>query len=430
MAERRKSGLKQCGLAIALISALLAARAEAANTRPFDFAQAERVADQQLKRQPEKPPPPEAKEKEPPPAVPLCKQCGNLYEIRCPQHKAQAPCLIEGQPEAQRCKLCLETGRMVCPACKTKKDLQPQWEIAEARQKSLVDTATLALKEIDGLEGPDLLGYKLTGYASPHFSIGTTLDRKLVLPCVLHGEGLIEKLNLDFRGEVFSFPTPTDTRFYMLDNPKEFETFLDKVWRQRFPDIDAAGAAKTMGQHTYMLPSTACNCFERMKRNPSGLQHTFVHFLGHFLLNRVSDVRSYPPWIEEGFAAYAESLEMSTPNTHCMQYAVNMVDVVKNRDSTLRKMATQNTVIPMPKLVRMTYIDMKAEEYFMSWSLMDMLVERDPTKFLNFLKAMPTGEQDPGGLRVDADDQEKALKEAYGYDYAKLIAVWRQWVLR
>jgi len=102
---------------------------------------------------------------------------------------------------------------------------------------------------------------------------------------------------------------------------------------------------------------------------------------------------------------------------------------MKQRVSTLQRLARENKYIPMPKLSQMNYMDMKSDEYFQSWSLVTMLIERDPDKFLNLLKIIPEAANGATGGELKADEQEKALQEAYGYDFAKLIAVWKQYVI-
>jgi hypothetical protein len=420
-----------CKLVVVLagVCAVWPARAGQPGRPPFDFAAAERAADQQLKRQPA---PVEAKKPETPklPGPPLCPACKNALVIPCPMNKAQPPFIAKGQPPAERCPQCQGLGYVVCPQCKGKKELQPQIEEVQAKIKTALETAQGVLKEMDELEAADRLNLKITGYVAPHFSIATTLDRKTIVPCIQHGEGLLEKLAGEFRGGRFLFTLPADTRFVYVNSQAEYKVYLEKVWKERYPDTDLALAAKGSGNHTATPPSTGVSCFERISRNPLLLQHNTVHLLGHFLLARVTAIRSYPTWLDEGFAAYAETLELGQPWVYCFAYTANQMDILKNRDASLRKMAQQGKFIPMDRLTQITFMDMKAEEYFQSWSLVTMLVERDPDKFIAFVQAMPDGERDPGGLRVPAPDQEKALLEAYGWDFPKMLTVWQRWVLR
>ena len=159
------------------------------------------------------------------------------------------------------------------------------------------------------------------------------------------------------------------------------------------------------------------------------LRHNFVHVLGHFLVNRVEGERDAPPWIEEGFAAYCETVQLRNPKVYCFAYATNEQDITRRRDATLKMMARQNQLVPMERLTQMNFASMKPKEYFQAWSMVTMLIERDPDKFLAFLKALPEPEFDPGGARIPAEKQEEAMKATYGYDYKKLVAVWRQYVL-
>jgi hypothetical protein len=394
---------------------------------PFDFAAAERNADVMLKRKPEpavKPAvaPPASKEK-------VCNHCKGTMELECPQHKTFAPALREEQPEAKRCKQCNETGLIVCPVCNQKKDLKEKLDALAAKRAALNDTEKTALEQITALEAADETNLKLTGYSGPHFSVGTTLDSKLIEPCLLHGEGSVEKLSEVFKAGEFGYTTAVDTKFVLITSLAQYKALLEGYVKKRFSETDVELSLQCSGIYRFPVPSIAVSCYEKIN-NAEQLQHTCVHFLGHFLLNRVNGERSYPPWLEEGFATYAETLEFKTPRVYCMAYAANQVDVIRDRDAKLKKMAQENKPVPMEKLTVMTYMDMKAEEYFQAWSLVTMLIERDPQKFIALVKALPKGVYEPGGLRVPPEEQEQALKDAYGYDCPKLLAVWRQWVLR
>ena len=401
----------------------------AAAHKPFDFTAAERFADTLLNRKPA-PADPNPVIPPPKPQPPACAMCKDTFAAPCPNHKTQAPFIADGQTEAERCPLCKGLGWLPCPQCKKKKEALAPLEVVEARFKAELENAQALLKDVHELEAADKLNTRLTGYIAPHFSIATTLDKKLLGPCINHCESLLVKLSGEFHSEKFSFTLPADTRFDLLNTQAEYKRFLEKITKAEKPDLDLELAGKGAGYHTSLsLPSTAFSCFEKIGRNAQLLQHTCVHWLGHFLLDRVADSRVYPSWLEEGFAAYSETLEMSSPCVYCFAYVQNQADILKNRDQTLRRMASQNKPLPMEGLTRMTLMDMKAEEYFQAWSLTTMLIERDPEKFVAFLKALPSGTQDPGGLRIEAAEQEKALQEAYGYDFPKLLAVWRQWVL-
>ncbi|HYF48094.1 MAG TPA: DUF1570 domain-containing protein [Planctomycetota bacterium] len=413
----------------------LSAAVSGADTKPkkppFDFAAAERLADQQLKRPAtpaEKPPAPVPPIK---PAQPLCNACKGTLLAACPQHAKQAAYVSDTPNDPQICKVCSGAGVLACPTCKNKKDLADQWKQAEDTSKQIVEDLRTSIKDMHALAEGGKLGYKLSGHAAPHVVIGSTLDRKSILPCVHHAEGAIAKLNEAFtRPEgtktTFDFLKAQDTRFFIVNTQAEYKPFVENIVKVQSPSIDVDLTLKLSGTHRFYPPSLSLTCFEKLARREDTLQHSVVHQLGHFAVNRLAGSRSLPTWIEEGFAAQVETMEMGQPVIYCCDYQENRLDVLRTRDAALKRLSQKP--IPMEKLVRITYLDMKADEYFQAWSLVTMLIERDSDKFQAFLKALPKGERDPGGLRIDAAEQEAALKEAYGYDYPKLLAVWRMWL--
>lgn len=407
---------------------VLLCRTATAATPPFDFAAAERNADIELKRKPETP---QNIPKTPPvpPAVPTCALCKDTGRIVCPQHAKQVACVINGDPDA--CKLCRDLGYIPCPTCKANPKPEAKSRIADAEAAlNLTFTAAQDLnKDVDADSGPDRLNTKMTGYVAEHLCLSSNLPRPAALACVQHGEAMLPKLERAFQGPVFSFTAPQNLKFYQVDKTTEYKRFLETIWTARFPGVDSTLFMKTSGTRAYQLPSTGVVCYEKLQRNQDLLVHDFIHMYSHILLNRVAGERIYVPWIEEGFAAYAETLELSAPRVYCIQYDFNKMDIQKNRAKVLLAMARANTPVPMAKLSQMSFMDMKEDEYFQSWSMITMLIERDPNKFITFLKVLPESVNGVAGGELKAVDQEKALQDAYGYDYPKLLSVWRQYVL-
>jgi hypothetical protein len=405
--------------------------AYAESVRPkFDFATAERNADIELKRAPAPPTP----EGQPPPAkptVPPCATCKGTGRVICVQHTRAPACVISAQPESEVCKLCKNVGFYACPACKTapKQELKDKAAEAEAAQAQMLVALQQSAKEIENECAPGRLDTKLTSFCATHFSIGANLPRPLSLLCVQHGESLLPKLDALFHEDTFTFTRAQDTRFFLLDKTVEFKRFLTTIYKERFPDIDIEFSMKMCGASMNRAPCYSCCCYEKMSRIQDSMVHEFVHMYSHILLDRVVGERMYVPWIREGFAAFGETLELNHPAVYCCAYEVNKIDIMKQRVTTLQRMARENKYIPMQKLTQMNYMDMKSDEYFQAWSLITMLIERDPDKFLNFLKILPEAAAGPTGGELKAEEQEKALQQAYGYDFPKLIAVWKQYVI-
>jgi len=420
-------------LALLLVASSYAAEPPRPRKPPFDFAGAERIADQQLKR-PAAPVEKAAPPAQPPKlAQPLCTNCKGTLIARCPQHAKQAAFITDNPKDADVCKLCSGVGLLPCPTCKTKKELADPYKEAEANTKQAADDLQASLKELQSVVDGGNLGYKMNAYAATHIAFGSTLDRKSILPCIHHAEGLIAKLNEAFttsagKKDTFDFLKARDCRFFIVNAQAEYKPFVENIIKVRSPNLDVELTLKLAGTHSFYVPSTSLTCFEKLARRDDTLQHSIVHQLGHFAVNRLAGVRSLPTWIEEGFAAQAESLEMGQPRIYCCNYQENKLDVLRAKDAALKRLALKP--LPMEKLVRVTYMDMKSDEYFQAWSMIAMLMERDTDKLQAFLKTLPKGERDPGGLRIDAAEQEAALKEAYGYDFPKLIAVWKLWVAR
>jgi hypothetical protein len=395
--------------------------------RTFDFDRAERIADQLLGRKAETPVAQSSPQAPTPPDPKLCALCKGALAVECPRHKTTAPCLIEDAP-SKSCVSCKDLGWLPCPHCKVKKELRAPWEEMEATHKRAQVVAAAAVEAVNGWEPPDKLDCKLSAYVAPHFSIGSNLQDAPVLACVNHGEALLAKLNEVFRAKCFTFGTPTDTRFFIFKTVKEYQRGLETIWKARSENLNVELALKGSGLHSHAVPSLALTCYDKL-RIRQNLEHHFIHVLGHFLVNRVDGERNAPPWIEEGFAAYCETLQLSAPKVYCFAYDFNETDIQRNRDATLKKMAQSNSAVPLVRLMQMTYMDMKAAEYFQAWSLITMLIERDPDKFRAFLKALPEAEVADEGALIPTNDQMKALEVAYGYDEPKLLAVWKQYVL-
>jgi hypothetical protein len=393
---------------------------EAADARRFDFDGAERRADQALGRAAGAKP-----EGDAPHRPPKCARCLDTGLIRCPQHSLKPACVGESQPPADKCNLCDGLGAVVCRGC-SNKDVAVQAEESLRRAKQ---DAAEEIAAINAQEAPDRLATSLAAYAARHFSVASSLDHATTLPCIHHGEGLIRKCDETFGAGMFSFTRPKDARLYLLNSQQEYERLVKVIWKERHPSAEVDFYARASGLQTYRLPSLISVCFEKLNRNQTNLKHESVHLLAHVLLGRVKGTRPYPVWIEEGFAAWSETIELGSPRFYCFIYAESAIDIMKNRDAALKQMAQQNKPVSMDRLSRMNYSDMQAAEYFQAWSLVTMLIERSPKQFVAFLGALPAGAADLAGTSILPSVQEKALQQSYGYDYPKLLAVWRQWVL-
>jgi hypothetical protein len=416
-------------LHLALLIACLFSNGFAELARPpFDFATAERNADLELKRTPT---PPEVQPPVAKPTAPLCAMCKATGRVLCTQHVKTAACVISGQPDSEICKMCKNVGFYPCPVCKSspKAELKDKAAEAEAAQSMALSVMQQALKEVETQCAPAQLNAKLTGYCTTHFSVGSDLPKPLALLCIQHGENLLPKLDALFHDSTFSFTHPQDTRYFLVDRTLDFKRFLETIYKERYKEADIEFCLKMCGSSMNQAPCYSCCCYEKMFRVQDSMIHEFVHMYAHNLLDRVVGERVYVPWIREGFAAYGETLELGHPAVYCCAYEMNKIDIMKQRVASLQRMARENKFIPMQKLSQMNYMDMKSDEYFEAWSLVTMLIERDPQKFLNLLKVMPEATYGPTGGELKADEQEKALKEAYGYDFAKLMLVWKQYVL-
>jgi len=404
----------------------------------FNFDQAEAVADQQLGRKVD----PKAaqgnqgvqgaqveKIKLDPNAPKLCPNCKGTFQIPCPNFPTKVPhVLIQGQ-ENKVCPLCQSVGFVICPVCKQKPENKDACADAETRWKAVQKTMQDGLAYAKSLEAPDKLGYKVSGYATPHLGLVSTMPERVALSCASHGESLIAKLNVEFKGEHFFFTSPSDLHGYLIDTPPQYKTLLEKLIAPRYKDYDMALALKTAGDWASNPPSFIAAFYDHLGKSQPAAEHLFVHSLAHVLLNRVEATRHYPAWVQEGFAAYGETLELGQPETYCCAYDSVKVDLAANRNRVLTDMIKKNQVIKLDLLTKMDLTDMKSKEYYQAWSMITMLIERDADKFRAFLKALPEGSMEQGGLVIKSEDQEAALKEAYGYDFPKFLAVWQQYVL-
>ena len=378
----------------------------AAGDLKAEFVRWEAEADITLGRKPSQP----AAEKPKPSDLPLsisCQTCRDIGKYPCSSHQKQMPFWTEGQ-QAPAC--CGGLGWIPCPRCPKEKQQAnfDAWKRAVESQKMLFQELG-KFKEQTGL--------KLQVSLAPRMAFVSDLNPQSCARSAQQCHELLMKFRNVFGCDKFEFTAAEDTRFFIFQKSEGYITFLDKSYKEMFPDADIELCKKAMGFHQYKEPSMSIGDYSKM-RTQSAMDHHVVHVYAHFLLARLGGFKRMPIWLEEGFAAWCEMLQMRQPETYCFSYELKDVDIGANRKRFLQEGMKKNRLCQLPTLDRLTLDGYELMHYFMSWSLVEMLIRRDPGKFISFVEA-----------RKEDDNTEAALKKSYGYDWPKLYEVWKRYIL-
>ncbi|MCX7805461.1 MAG: hypothetical protein N3A38_09770 [Planctomycetota bacterium] len=388
------------------IGAACASRPAAAGDLRAEFARWEAEADVALGR---KPSPPAAEKPKPPDPPPpgACQTCRDTGKYPCPNHQKQTAFWTEGQ---QPPACCGGLGWIACPRCPREKQQAnaDEWKGAVESRKAL-------FQELGKFR--ELTGLKLQVSIAPRIAFVSDLSPQSCARSAQHCHELLLKFRNVFGCERFEFTEAEDTRFFIFQKHEGYLAFLDKAYKEMFPDADIDLCRKAMGFHHSKEPSMSIGDYSKM-RTQNAMDHHVVHVYAHFLLARIGGFKKLPIWLEEGFAAWCETLQLRQPETYCFAYELKDVDIGANRRRFLQEGIKKNRLCQLPTLDRLTLDGYELMHYFMSWSLVEMLMRRDPAKFLTFVE-----------VRKDTDDTEEALKKAFGYDWPKLYEVWKRYVL-
>ncbi len=190
-----------------------------------------------------------------------------------------------------------------------------------------------------------------------------------------------------------------------------FETWPKTVGRQRsfwWPHPRAL-------QGHYLFPNT-------MEVLTSGVCHVLVQNL----LNRYRfNWRFSSPWLQQGLAYHLEMEAVGRSDT----YAVGASGVAGGGDpaawqdskqwkTQLKALVLANQDTPFPRIAASKQDGLTLPDLVKTWSVVDLLVKLDRTKFKAFLD----------GTKVRDKSEEDALKEAYGFDFRALETRWRAYV--
>ena len=393
---------------IPAISALMVVACAAAHAGDMraEFARWEAEADAALGNKPKQ----AAGEKRQPPVAPkekTCPVCGGSGKYPCPTHQKQIAFWIEGQP-APAC--CGGLGWIPCPRCPR----DQQQANAEAYRQALEAEKTL-MAELGKFK--EQSGLRLTVTLTPRMAFISDLNPRSCVASAQQCEDLLRKMEKIFGCDKFAFTTAEDTRFFIFQRREGYLAFLDKVYKEMFPDADLYLCKKAMGFHHCQEPSMSFGDYSMM-RSQSGMDHHVVHTYAHFLLSRLGGFKRLPVWQEEGFAAWCETLQLRQPETYCFAYEAKDVDIGSNRKRFLQEGIRKNRLCQLPTLDRLSLDGYELAHYFMSWSIVNMLIDRSPENFVTFIEAQKGG-----------DSTEEALIKAYDYNWPKLYEVWKRYVL-
>jgi hypothetical protein len=140
------------------------------------------------------------------------------------------------------------------------------------------------------------------------------------------------------------------------------------------------------------------------ERDPRRLQELFAHEGTHAFVQLYHKARDLPLWLHEGVAEY-----MTVVNDPTLRKAKSADAIAAARAGT-----------PLDRLFKAATGDaFKIEEYSIAFTMVDYLQQAGRANFKKFIT-----------LLKDGEDQEAALKSAYGFDTEELARRWRAFLTR
>jgi hypothetical protein len=150
-----------------------------------------------------------------------------------------------------------------------------------------------------------------------------------------------------------------------------------------------------------------------------------VHNVALVLLNRHRFAfRWNSTWLQEGFAYHVEMATLGWSDSYTVGRGGDDVgdpapwQDAKSWRTALRGALDAGKTLPVPRLAEATLDGLGLVELVKAWSVVDLLVALDRTKFKTFVD----------GTKARGKSEEDALREAYGLDYDGLEARWKTYV--
>jgi len=188
---------------------------------------------------------------------------------------------------------------------------------------------------------------------------------------------------------------------YLFGTHAEFVRFAWNVHKS------AAGVAS--GGYTRVTKKAPCIVLFQRQNDPVTLQQTLVHEMTHVFLGLFYKVAPLPAWVQEGCAQYFEFRYVPGRSRLALARRVTKTLVESNRHVPLRQFSVR------------AFGPTDLPSYCEAWSLLDFLINGRPgspkraSQFIVLLK--------------DGKSQDEALRVAYGSDFPRLEAAWKDYVL-
>jgi hypothetical protein len=295
-----------------------------------------------------------------------------------------------------------------------------------------------ALKK-DAEEIAAALGCKLPGLAeSESFEIAAALGPAQCTP-ILDGAERSLKVFKEWTGattaDLFG---PRKCLIVVAPTRKEYLK-LGTWYETYFKQPNVAGAMKSASYWPFDNPR--CLIATHLKPNDAAtIKQICIHEVGHLVVSRYKFNYNFPPaWLLEGMGALLEAKVSGMTTCYCFSGGYAGAAATPEKLNNLKwenwkkqvKLEAKTGVKSIKQILPMELKDLTALETGKCWSVIDYLVTTDKQKFTQFLTLMKS--YWPRKIQYEwspekGEAQEKALKEAYGFDFATLDAEWAKYV--
>lgn len=214
---------------------------------------------------------------------------------------------------------------------------------------------------------------------------------------------------------------------------------LGSWYETYFNQPNVAGAMKSASYWPFDNPR--CLIATHLKpSDPATIRQIAIHEVGHLVVSRYKFNYNFPPtWLIEGMGAYLEAKVTGLTSCYCFSGGYGGAGATPEKLNNLKwekwkaqvKADSKAGTKSIKQILPMEMKDLTAVETGKCWSVIDFLVTTDPKKFAQFLAL--TKSYWPSKIQYEwspqkGEAQEKALKEAYGFDLAGLDAEWAKFV--
>ena len=335
------------------------------------------------------------------PADPDCAQCGGLGRV--PLKDAKPFLWISGTPLP---KPETAVGEQFCPTCRTSADAR----VLAAEKKEQMESA-LEKQKI----WQERTGFKLVSVVTRHATVHTQYT-----PAHARSVGqAIESLTLHLKkvtGTLQLATTRPDTLELMLLSEKSAWEQFRKVMEELYTPIQLGESWTTARQYNAYDHFITPHMYETTHSIRSRPPACGIVFMVTRRQLSLASNWTVPFWLAEGFAAYGDYV-VHKVNRWFTVYQVKQVPV-GDWMAEARKLAAEARHRPWTEMLKRELREWEAADHVQTMAMAGFLLESDPTKFLDLLKRLKTGDQ-----------QVAALEDSYRVNLDELEQRWVRWML-